>query len=301
MTIKQKLGIKDIYEYFPDSQSHAGDIWENLPTFGLLHQQSAKGIVITPACDLANRKTETITYLPIVPCSLWLLSRANRSEQLRAIKGQIQAAAVDCPEWLAFPRSGSRLSREDCTSLACTIGSVVENATSAKTSDAAKRALAGMQTLIEQCTAQSGVADTGKLALLYGEKQYKDILSQVVRNSYRPDAHFLPEDGLTAPMSAMPESSVVLFRYPLTLPIEIFEAASDVLRPNWLAEVQRITPQFPAIIFASSGRPLKLSRLKPRFLADLIARYIALHVRMGAPSFSDETVDSLVESIRDQK
>ena len=49
-----------------------GDVWSNLPTHGMLEKDLLPGLVITPSCDLANEKVETITYLPIVPVGFYL-------------------------------------------------------------------------------------------------------------------------------------------------------------------------------------------------------------------------------------
>src|SRR5207249_4320046 len=47
------------YVDFPAGELATGDIYRDLPTFGLLPAPRAPGIVITPACDLAQSKTPT--------------------------------------------------------------------------------------------------------------------------------------------------------------------------------------------------------------------------------------------------
>lgn len=296
MPSEPKLAIRDIYELLPDSDTRAGDIWEGLPTLGLLHQQSAKGIVITPACDLSNRKSETATYLPIVPVATWLLSRANRAEQLRAIRGQLHAAAIANERWLDTSLSWE-LDPSDCQSLLTQIDEALLDAPDGKRADAMNRARSGARILLKQFLPTAADVSIEDMASLLGQKAITDTLRAIVRNAYRSDVHFLPEDGQAEALSSMPQSCLALFRYPLTLPIEIFQIASDVTRPDWLTEVERLAPQFPAAMLATK-KPLKVSRLRPRFFADLVARFVALHVRMGTPDFTADTVDSLAASIR---
>jgi len=64
--ITPKVGVRDYYELDPPLEHAPGDIWSDLPTFGVLPADRTAGLVITPACDLSNRKVETITYLPVI-------------------------------------------------------------------------------------------------------------------------------------------------------------------------------------------------------------------------------------------
>jgi hypothetical protein len=63
----RKFRIEDFYDFHPDGRFVPGDIWSDLPSFGVLQSHRVRGVVITPSCDLANAKTETVSYLPIVP------------------------------------------------------------------------------------------------------------------------------------------------------------------------------------------------------------------------------------------
>src|SRR5438105_13133644 len=94
MPAKPKLLAGDYYESLPHPGFGAGDLWQDLPTFGLLGRSHAMGIVITPACDLANRKAETITYLPVIPIPDYLNGMALVPDLVRTIRGQAQAAEV---------------------------------------------------------------------------------------------------------------------------------------------------------------------------------------------------------------
>src|SRR5688572_11363006 len=82
------LTQRDFYEANPSLENSPGDIWHGLPTQGLLPVFRSPGLVITPACDLAQRKVETITYLPIIPVRTWFSTLAALPEIKRAVDGQ---------------------------------------------------------------------------------------------------------------------------------------------------------------------------------------------------------------------
>src|SRR5438105_2178746 len=94
MTIGVKTSARDYYDRNPSLDHVPGDIWSDLPTFGLLRAPTAHGLVITPACDLANRKVETITYLPILPISAYLTTAGFLPDVARGVNGQLEAAGV---------------------------------------------------------------------------------------------------------------------------------------------------------------------------------------------------------------
>ena len=74
------LKIKDIYNLSPNPVHRPGDIWDCLPTFGTLPTPFTRAIIITPACDLAQGKTNTITYLPIISLRSYFLLPSNISD-----------------------------------------------------------------------------------------------------------------------------------------------------------------------------------------------------------------------------
>ena len=72
--VKLPVGSSDYYELYPSADHQSGDIWTDLPTHGVLCAARLPCVVITPACDLMNRKVETLTYLPIVSVGTYLAS-----------------------------------------------------------------------------------------------------------------------------------------------------------------------------------------------------------------------------------
>src|SRR5688500_442058 len=79
---------RDYYDVNPSAHHSPGDLWRELPTFGLLPFSQCGGIVITPACDLANNKAETITYLPVISAIEWFGTTAFLPELRRTLDGQ---------------------------------------------------------------------------------------------------------------------------------------------------------------------------------------------------------------------
>ena len=61
-----------------------GAIFSGAVADGISGCQDLYGLIITPRCDIANRKVSTIHYLPIIPFKLWkyeILSRLYQSVQ----------------------------------------------------------------------------------------------------------------------------------------------------------------------------------------------------------------------------
>jgi hypothetical protein len=144
--------------------------------------------------------------------------------------------------------------------------------------------------LIESC-------DVSKIKLFLGEKNYKTITSKLVRNSFSNDLHFLPKDNDDIEWSSVPLHSIVLFRYPITVPIEVFDLANDPNCADWdgaltnLKQIYQIASQFEKM------KPLKTTTIDNDFLSDILTRFVGLYVRIGSPDFSNETVIEIIDEI----
>ena len=69
-----------------------GAIFSGAIADGLPERQDLYGIVITPRCDIANKKVSTIHYLPIIPFKLWkyeILSKLFQSSQYEKLTKSI--------------------------------------------------------------------------------------------------------------------------------------------------------------------------------------------------------------------
>lgn len=290
------LSAVDYYDQFPSAEHHPGDIWVDMPTFGVLPQISLPGIVLTPACDLSNRKVESITYLPILPVSSYLTSRSVLPEIKKVVEGQLTAASLggvlDSPGGYEWPE------RKD---LAATVDLVAAQLRDPKLSQkdrtALTRALRGLRLLTAICVETPPVAEYSDAKSLIGDKGFGELAKKLITNG-RPDVHFLPWDEQRREWSGVPAHALALFRYPLTVPIEVLELAQRVGEAEWPKAAQRLRHAMPCVD-AFSCRPMKRLRLRPRFMSDLLTRFTAMFGRLGSPDFTAETVARMVTEIEE--
>jgi hypothetical protein len=297
----QNLGarIRDYYDVIPAAGNNAGDIWSGLPTFGLLGDKPLTGIVITPACDLSNRKVETITYLPVVPVRAYFATLAFLPEIFRGIEGQLQAAQL--PDLISAIERPGRFAPPPLQAIQA-LGQELEEASTKpcireKSKTAVRRAMAGVRLLACVSGRQLVESPLDDLKLLFGDRSFKSILKGIVNNSYRLDIHFLPSDEQDVSWSGVPEHSLVLFRYAFSAPMEIFECAQDLSLADWSATIHRLSAFAPGVSTFLQERPMKRVSLKPHFLADLMTRYVAMYVRLGSLDFTHQTRSLFVDQI----
>jgi hypothetical protein len=229
--MKTPINSSDYYDSFPSNEHAPGDVWAHFPTFGVLPFARCSAVVLTPACDLANRKVESLTYVPAIPVLQYLASRDALAELLRTVEGQLQAARSP-----AILRSESdsplhigqvRTARSHVQEQLDRPGSGV------KERQALARALSGLRLAESVFIGRSCDAPALDLRSLFGESRFRGICSQLVTNAYRTDVHFLPADGEPQSWSALPSHSLALFRYPLTLPIELLDLATTTVQEDW--------------------------------------------------------------------
>ena len=295
MPTEFKITVDQIYDRTPSLGHRAGDIWSGLPLHGMLGLNLVTGIVITPDCDLTNRKAETITYLPVLPLKRYFSTPAIIPMVVRVLRGQLEAAKIEvrfdpgppfhCPPPTVLDAVASLISSR--------LGA---STISTKDRIALERADAAQRILIRIGEgADAHDANASDCAKAFGEKEWRNIIEALVRNSFSTDLHFLPADQSQPEWSAVPESALVLFRYPLCVPVQILDAANDISVTSWrdgLAQL-RMPGRAPLV----DAPPLKRAQLRPRFFADLLTRYIGMHVRLGSPDFTPETINEYVDSI----
>ena len=288
-----RLNPRDFYDALPRSDHRPGDIWRGLPSFGILKNSNVRGLVITPACDLSNNKSETITFLPLCTVNEYLGSRAF---------------AYEC--WLEIQPLFSRLSgydrlqeprRYDLLSVSslefaknCTHDSVGKKLTEAELG----RLSAYLKYLI---AAANGSANASNLKDFFKTDKFKGILKKLVENSLKPDIHFLPSDDLPIEYSAVGSHSIVLFRYPLSLPIEhLNEVRTMSSEEEWWAHVQK-RKGVEKVLSSFGEWPIKLACLRKEFYGDLLSRYVNMFVRLGSPDFDDASVANFASEIESGK
>ncbi len=296
MVVLRRVDSTTYYDTLPGLAHECGDIWRNLPAFGTLGQQSCCGIIITPACDLSWQKSDTLTYLPIIP----LRSFFSMDAALPGLVEKMVAAlgVVPCETTISWTGNSYIVPHEDeITRLENDLNAFRSaQQRSAKVNSAIDRVLAG--TAILRLIGSSGLhnAPSDKLSTLYGSEWGK-IKEKIITNSYSPAIHFLPRDRQDPVFSAVPNHSVVLFRYPITVPVRVLSRAqesADALWPDAL-DLMNLAPALR--IAFGDAMPVKLASLKPAFLADLLTRFSALYNRVGSPDFSTQTVETYAQEV----
>ncbi len=292
------INARSYYDYLPQAQHQCGDIWVDLPSMGLLSAHSrVTGILITPACDILNFKTETLTYLPIIPIQAYLGTVAFlpivRREVLERYKSAKIEMLIDWPEKGYEPPTDASLQSE-----LIRLDSLISKACIPEADKThIKRAVAGLS-IARVCRSSSKqAAMVADYALLFG-KNWDSIKRDIVRNAYRPDIQFLPADEQNLNRIGLSQHSVVLFRYPISVPSEILTAAQSVAETAWYTYTSSCAETYSAAIHFQHAMPLKVLSLKASFLSDLLTRFTSLYGRIGSPDFSGATIEKYVGDIK---
>ncbi len=292
--MKIPISSTDYYDAFPANDHVPGDVWVRLPTFGILPLPRCSALVITPACDLANRKVETLTYVPIVPVCTFLTSRAHFTELVRTTEGQLVTAGI--PFTIRADAPGQVRAADIDATLSLLNDVFKTKKPGQKELDARTRAQSGLVILRSALNGTLPDNPATHLKILLGEKDFVSTCKRLVTNAYRTDIHFLPADGQQDEWSAIASHSVALFRYPLTIPLDLLDLSITATEENWDSALKEYATQFPCVSALVGSRPIKLLRVRPRFMSDLLTRFIALYGRLGrvdvgSPSEADEAED----------
>ncbi|CAN7418393.1 hypothetical protein [Brevundimonas sp. LjRoot202] len=126
---------------------------------------------------------------------------------------------------------------------------------------------------------------------------WEKIKTEIVTNSYRSDIHFLPKDEQDSGFAGLASHSLVLFRYPLTVPAEVVDLAQATPQESWPAACSSLAGIYPASESFRAAQPLKVLSLKSEFLADLLTRYCAVYSRVGSPDFSAHSLVRITKEV----
>jgi hypothetical protein len=294
-----RITERSYYDYFPPGNHAPGDIWMDLPTHGLLRRDRTSALVVTPSCDLSNRKVSTITYVPIISFQDWVGCRdflpevigtmSSLVEHLGAV-GISSSSVLGCDEIFSTALSEQLLVLEK--------GLTNEKIPKALRI-ACERYLSGAKHLKRvSCGEPANVRD---LEVCLTKARWLKIRSQVVKNALRSDLYFLPADCNDPETSPISNHSVALFRYPLTAPVAMLDSAQDASLPDWTAATAALATLEPMAYAFSGARPLKCLRLRDRFLSDLLTKFVALYSRLGSPDFSEESVETISRELGESK
>jgi len=278
------------YDTLPGLAHQCGDIWRNLPSFGLLGPKHCSGIVITPACDLSWQKSDTLTYLPIIPIRSYFATDAALPVVVDRVATALQVSGcAPSPQW-----SAQSYVSPDETELSALESTVEQFRASkqhpARILTALDRVIAGTTVLRLINNQAIDPIDTDVLMNLFGSEWAK-IKEKIITNSYSSALHFLPFDTQDNVFSGVPAHSVALFRYPVTIPLKILNHAQETFDSTWSDKVATFSTPDSLKTAVSPEQPIKLLSLKASFLSDLLTRFAALYNRIGSPDFTKHTVN----------
>lgn len=281
---------KSFYSLVPDGYHSTGDIWMRLPSFGLLRQQYVSGLVVTPACDLANCKTETVTFVPIVPITDFLLM----PEFLAEIRRQL----IECLSNIGLRDRFSHPSSLDGNLV--DLVRELEGLTLDKSKAAMRpRCISGCK-LVDAARSRSlpSAEISALVAELFGAN-WNAIKSRIIRNSYRSDLYFIPPDYQPIEWSAVPRHSLVLLRYLMTVPTYFMDQANSSDERDWASRRKALIDQklHWCEQCHESLPPLRTLRLKECFLSDLLTKLVGIYVRIGAPDLEETTLRKIEKEI----
>lgn len=289
------ITAKDYYDFFPPLGNFAGDILSGLPTHGLLGDMPLPGLIITPACDLANRKVETLTYLPIIPVLAYFTTPAFLPELMQEIDGQLNVLRLGG----RFPSENKFFPPDKAIAVALKEELEARQGRASvadKERAAIQRALAGLRLVSLVRNPEMEDASAIDLGQLFAKK-WQTIMRKIITNSFASDIHFLPADEQPSEWACVKSHSLILFRYPVAAPVELFECAQDTSLKDWDSVVSRISQVIPAARAYRNQRPMKHLSLRPRFLSDVQTRFVAMHIRLGSPDFTDETIGNYMTNL----
>jgi hypothetical protein len=163
---------------------------------------------------------------------------------------------------------------------------------------ALRRASAGLRIASAIADPELSEVTPDNLGTVFGN-DWQKIKERIASNSFSSYLHFLPSDDQDPAYSGLPSHSVVLFRYPLTASIEMFDLAQQSTESSWLQAVTQAASFLPAATSFNSARPLKVLSLRAEFLHDLLTRYVAVYNRIGSPDFSKYSINAICNQMDD--
>jgi hypothetical protein len=285
-----KATSADYYAQDALNEHMCGDVWWEMPTFGLLPLSTSIAIVITPACDLDNCKTETLTYLPCIPVQTYFstppIARRVKGE-LRQLLGSKYLSEFIPP---LLNDDTLALSNYEAAQLSTLLASHGEALGESKV----KRITDGLALL--KCITAGSLPDGMALFKSVFGKTGGRIIDEIVRNN-RPDTHFLPKDLQPAEYGVMPAHSVILFRYPVTVPMEIVEGIDYDADSAWKTAFRGRDFLTESLAMFGEKPPIKRGRVREPFMKDIITRYVASFGRLGSPDFSTQLASDICMEI----
>ncbi|MFG0841483.1 hypothetical protein [Pseudomonas sp. FYR_5] len=287
MPIALKIEARDFYRDMPSLDHETGDIWHHLPGFGLPHDITTTAIVISPACDLSQKKSETATFIPIVSIRDYLYSKSFYSEIWNEFSSRLKAYGADAPP--------DRFSHPPIQLLERAIQALEGDQ---KQTDFRARIIKYSEYIKYTETPPAERSEyRPTIESILTEKKLTELLKKIFSNSYKSDIHFFPAHKISSNFAPIPEHSVALFRYVYSIPLEILENAQCSREEWWSQDCMRMTGRTP-LIEHFEKYPIKVSRLKDDFLTDLLSRYLGMFMRLGSRDFTKITIEKFATEMK---
>ena len=280
MTISSAQSEKHYYDTFPAGPFQTGDIWSNIPSNGLLDAPVTFGLLITPACDLQNRKSDTLAFMPVISVRDAIRSRFI----LRRLSSELKQTVDQL-----FPDLSDVCEFSDADFLNELTQRISDDSIELRKK---KTACDRLNAWIAFLRMNEAPAD---LELPFLSPKFRDeFLRSIVKNSFSQDIHFFPRQR-SEPILAFREHSVCLFRYIQTFPVEIFELANRSSEEAWHKSVTATTPFFASRF---NDLPVRVLRVKHDICVDLITRFTSLYNRIGSADFTDICIVDFLKDLR---
>lgn len=284
-----RVDAKSYYNLLPPIDHECGDIWRGLPSFGMLGGKPCRGLVVTPACDLSWQKSETVTYLPIIPIRTFFALDVALPIVIEKVSSALQQLDLDIPlSWSA--KAYMTPLEEELSFLNLTLQRYLSaKQRSQKDLKAVARIEAGINIVNAIRSTRVKSIETDNLKALF-LNDWEKTKEKIIKNNFSPATHFLPRDNQLEIFSGVYEHSIIMFRYPITIPLRLLHHAQEVPEREWKAFVSKLN--LPAVLKneCKRCRPVKMLSLKSAFLSDVLTRFSALYNRIGSPDFTNETV-----------
>lgn len=280
MPLSAAQSTKRYYEQYPSGRHQTGDIWSEIPNNGLLPVPRTSALLITPACDLQNCKTDTLVFIPIVPLTVAVTIPSFLRRFGSEMMGVLDSLFPELSELCDFSDPDFR------STLGEQIGSW-----HGSPKDQVK--IGRLKEWLHFCEVYEA-KDSMSLPFLTAAGRRK-FLEMVICNSLTADAHFFPKERWETSYPAISFHSVCLFRYLLTYPVELFDLAARTTSESWQKRLSAVAGERWAQFGAAL--PIRALRLRHEFLVDVITRLTSLFNRIGSDDFTSRCIAEFAEEI----
>lgn len=267
----------EYYHYFPTGEIKPGCIIE-MKAGNSIPCKADNFIIISPACDIVQRKTDTITVLPVIPFKKFFSRPMLYSQEIvKKIKQKIPDRYQDL--------------------LPITMWETLKLLEELKQSNELDD-VDYIDSLITWCLKLSienpVEIDTSLLVKCLGKAKYKEIVEKLIVDNYLSDTYFLPKTKDEEKYHIKyKDGAFVLLRYPIVIPSELILLANnsdidwkEITNNNYLCANNYF-----------NDMPIIIGNIKETYYNEIYGKYLSYQVRMGSPDFNEDYKKVLVLDI----